>query len=59
MIGDRANIEFTEICLKLGWKPKFENFEFLPLVLQASGQEPEFFELPADLSIECELIHPK
>lgn len=45
--------------MKLGWKPKFEEFEILPLVLQASGQDPEFFELPTDLSIECELSHPK
>jgi len=48
-----------KICIKLGWKPKITEFEFLPLVLQASGQAPEFFEIPPDLTMEVEFVHPK
>ena len=81
VIGDRNNVEFTEvniyliffclkilrcqsdfvfqICMRLGWKPKLIEFEILPLVLQASGQEPEYFEIPSDLAYECEFVHPK
>lgn len=45
--------------MKLGWKPKYTDFEILPLVLQANGQDPEIFELPPDLAMEVVLIHPK
>lgn len=58
-IGDQANIELTEVCIKLGWKPKYVEFELLPLVLQANGQDPEWFELPPDLVMELSLVHPK
>lgn len=58
-IGDRANIEFTEICIKLGWKPKYTDFDLLPLVLQANGQDPECFDLPPDLAMELSIVHPK
>lgn len=58
-IGDQANIELTEVCIKLGWKPKYVEFELLPLVLQANGQDPEWFELPPDLVMELPLVHPK
>ena len=45
--------------MKLGWKPKYTEFEILPLVLQANGQDPEMFELPPELTTEVALIHPK
>lgn len=45
--------------MKLGWKPRYEEFELLPLVLQANGQDPEVFEIPSDLRFECEIQHPK
>jgi nitric oxide synthase oxygenase domain/subunit len=59
-IGDKANIELTNICIRLGWKPKYTEFDILPLVLQANGQDPEFFELPDDLInlIQVDLHHP-
>lgn len=37
--GDPYNLEFTEICIKLGWKPKRLEYEILPLVLSANGDE--------------------
>ena len=59
IIGDRSQIEFTDICIKLGWKPKYTDYDVLPLVLQAYGQDPEWFELPADLVLEIKITHPK
>jgi nitric-oxide synthase len=59
-IGDKAQVEFTKVCQRLGWKPKGEPTEFdvLPLVLQANGQDPEWFDLPEDLIYEIEINHP-
>ncbi|KAL5016525.1 hypothetical protein ScPMuIL_006114 [Solemya velum] len=59
IVGDPMNIEFTEICEQLGWKPKSGMFDLLPLVLQANGHDPEMFEIPRDLVIEVPLIHPQ
>lgn len=59
VLGDPNQIEFTEVCIKLGWKPKFTEFDVLPLVLQANGQDPELFEYPSDILLEVPLVHPK
>ncbi|CAF0772283.1 unnamed protein product [Brachionus calyciflorus] len=58
VIGDRAQIELTQICIKLGWKPKYTDFDILPLVLQANGQDPELFEIPYELVLEVNIQHP-
>ncbi len=57
-IGDAQNIELTQICEKLGWKGKRTEFDMLPLVLQANGQKPELFEIPRDLIMEVDIVHP-
>ncbi|KAH9512564.1 hypothetical protein Btru_038801 [Bulinus truncatus] len=59
IIGDPANVEFTEQCVKLGWKPKYGQFDVLPLVLSAAGSDPEWFEIPSELIIEVNFRHPK
>ncbi|XP_039248117.2 nitric oxide synthase 1-like isoform X2 [Styela clava] len=59
IIGDPANVEFTEVCIKLGWKPKFGRFDILPLVLQANGEDPDIYEIPPDLALEVKLRHPR
>ena len=59
ILGDKSQVSFTEICLKLGWKPKYTEFDILPLVVQANGQDPEMFELPDDLIHEVWITHPK
>ncbi|XP_014346908.1 nitric oxide synthase 2b, inducible [Latimeria chalumnae] len=58
-LGDPANAEFTELCIQLGWKPKYGQFDVLPLILQANGQDPELFEIPPELVLEVEIEHPK
>nr|BAD67165.1 nitric oxide synthase 2 [Meriones unguiculatus] len=57
--GDPANLEFTQLCIDLGWKPRHGRFDVLPLVLQADGRDPEVFEIPPDLVLEVNMEHPK
>ncbi|XP_077168526.1 nitric oxide synthase, inducible isoform X2 [Paroedura picta] len=59
IVGDPANVEFTQLCIQLGWKPKYGRFDVLPLILQASGQDPELFELPPELVLEVSMEHPR
>ncbi|XP_073985034.1 nitric oxide synthase isoform X2 [Rhodnius prolixus] len=59
VIGDPACVEFTEICIKLGWKGKGTMFDVLPLVLSANGEDPDYFDLPPELVFEVPLSHPK
>ncbi|VDI59533.1 nitric-oxide synthase, brain [Mytilus galloprovincialis] len=59
VIGDPASIDFTNVVIKMGWKPKFGMFDVLPLILQANGMDPEMFEIPAELIFEVPIKHPK
>nr|O61309.1 RecName: Full=Nitric oxide synthase; AltName: Full=NOS type I; AltName: Full=Neuronal NOS; Short=N-NOS; Short=nNOS [Lymnaea stagnalis]AAC17487.1 nitric oxide synthase [Lymnaea stagnalis] len=59
VIGDPANVEFTEMCVEMGWKPKHGMFDLLPLVLSAAENSPEYFELPTELVLEVTLKHPE
>ncbi|XP_074641396.1 nitric oxide synthase, salivary gland-like [Tubulanus polymorphus] len=59
IIGDPANAELTEVCIRMGWKPKYGMFDVLPLVLSANGEDPDMFEIPPDLVLEVPLKHPK
>uniref|UniRef100_A0A8C3XKM3 Nitric oxide synthase n=1 Tax=Chelydra serpentina TaxID=8475 RepID=A0A8C3XKM3_CHESE len=59
ILGDPATVEFTQLCIELGWKPKYGRFDVVPLILQANGQDPEIFELPPELVLEVSMEHPK
>uniref|UniRef100_A0A8B9GE11 Nitric oxide synthase, inducible n=1 Tax=Amazona collaria TaxID=241587 RepID=A0A8B9GE11_9PSIT len=59
VIGDPASVEFTQLCIELGWKPKYGRFDVVPLVLQANGQDPEIFEIPPEIVLEVPMEHPK
>ncbi|XP_028400716.1 nitric oxide synthase, brain-like isoform X2 [Dendronephthya gigantea] len=59
IIGDPAGVEFTDVCVSLGWEPKYGRFDVLPLVLQANGEEPEVFEIPEDIILEVDITHPE
>ncbi|KAF2973584.1 hypothetical protein EK904_003990 [Melospiza melodia maxima] len=59
VLGDPATVEFTQLCIELGWKPKYGRFDVLPLVLQANGQDPEIFELPPEIVLQVPMEHPK
>ena len=47
--------------MKLGWRPPNDRpgrFDVLPLVLQANGGTPEWFEIPKELILEVKITHP-
>ncbi|XP_034942004.1 nitric oxide synthase, salivary gland [Chelonus insularis] len=62
ILGDPANVEFTELCFKLGWRgPRSgirTKFDVLPLVLSANGHDPDYFDIPPELILELPIIHP-
>nr|CAD7260092.1 unnamed protein product [Timema shepardi] len=58
ILGDPANVEFTEECTKLGWKPSRTQWDILPLVLSANGHDPDYFDLPQELVLQVPLTHP-
>nr|DBA25386.1 TPA: hypothetical protein GDO54_012920 [Pyxicephalus adspersus] len=59
VVGDPLNVEITELCIQLGWKPKGGRFDVLPLLLQANGDDPKLFEIPPELIQEVALRHPQ
>uniref|UniRef100_A0A8B9U8Y2 Nitric oxide synthase n=1 Tax=Anas zonorhyncha TaxID=75864 RepID=A0A8B9U8Y2_9AVES len=59
VLGDPASVEFTKLCIDLGWKPKYGRFDVVPLILQANGQDPEIFEFPPEIILEVPMEHPK
>ncbi|XP_071099648.1 nitric oxide synthase 1-like [Haliotis cracherodii] len=58
VVGDPANVEFTEVCEALGWSGRGGMFDVLPLVLSAGDGDPDLFDLPGDLVLEVEIKHP-
>ncbi|XP_066928412.1 nitric oxide synthase, inducible-like [Clytia hemisphaerica] len=58
IVGDPASVEFTEIAQNLGWKGAGTQFDVLPLILQATGRKPEWFEIPKEYVMEVQIKHP-
>ncbi|XP_038108914.1 nitric oxide synthase isoform X1 [Culex quinquefasciatus] len=58
IIGDPMHVEFTDFCIKLGWKSKRTEWDILPLVLSANGHDPDYFDFPPDLIMEVPFSHP-
>nr|ADK62525.1 endothelial nitric oxide synthase [Rhinella marina] len=58
VVGDPANVELTDLCVQLGWKPRGGRFDVLPLLLQANGDDPKVFEIPPELVLEVPIRHP-
>lgn len=56
---DLLDFSVPQLCIHLGWKPRYGRFDVLPLVLQADGRDPEVFEIPPDLVLEVNMEHPK
>lgn len=60
ILGDPANVEFTEQAFKLGWtKENRTAFDYLPIIIQLPGKEPRLFELPPEIILDVPLSHPR
>ena len=62
MVGDPANIEFTNHLVKYGiWKPPKEqkDFDLLPIVFKVPGLRPFAYKIPDDLKCEVAIEHPE
>ncbi|MGG3562126.1 nitric oxide synthase oxygenase [Neobacillus rhizosphaerae] len=59
VIGDPGSIDFTKICMNLGWEPKNGKFDVLPLVIQVNDHTPDLFEIPEHLILEVPIRHPQ
>nr|XP_023011652.1 nitric oxide synthase [Leptinotarsa decemlineata] len=58
VIGDPMNVEFTDLCVKLGWKSTGGKWDILPLVLSANGHDPDYFDIPREYILEVPMSHP-
>ena len=63
IIGDPARLEFTALCVKMGWNPPKvpSDFDVLPLLISdetTTHSKPKVFVLPNDAILEVELHHP-
>ncbi|MGD1920684.1 MAG: nitric oxide synthase oxygenase, partial [Pleurocapsa sp.] len=60
ILGDPANLEFTEQAIKLGWqKEKKTAFDYLPIIIQLPDSEPRLFEIPPEIILDVPLSHPR
>ncbi|XP_050304291.1 nitric oxide synthase, salivary gland isoform X2 [Anthonomus grandis grandis] len=58
VVGDPLNVEFTEVCQKIGWRGKGTRWDILPIVVSANGHDPDYFDLPKEYVLEVPLTHP-
>ncbi|WP_044639918.1 nitric oxide synthase oxygenase [Risungbinella massiliensis] len=59
IIGDSASVEFTKVCLELGWQGEGTHFDILPLVIQMNEGQPQYFDIPKDMVLEVPIQHPE
>jgi len=59
ILGDPGNVEFTEQAMQLGWRGAGTRFDYLPIILQLPGREPQWFEIPPELILEVPFSHPR
>ncbi|XP_062705352.1 nitric oxide synthase isoform X1 [Aedes albopictus] len=59
IVGDPMNVEFTDFCIKLGWKSKGTEWDILPVVVSANGHDPDYFDYPSELILEVPFSHPQ
>jgi len=58
IIGDPDSIELTNVCMELGWEPKYGKFDLLPIVIQINDTTPKLYEIPQDIIMEVSMKHP-
>lgn len=58
--ADSLGLSFPQMCIDLGWMPKYGHFNVVTLVLQPDSHNPELFEIPLDLvGFEVTMEYPK
>lgn len=58
IVGDPDSVEFTKICLDLGWQSPGTPFDVLPVVIQKNQEKPRWFTIPDQLTFQVDLEHP-
>jgi nitric-oxide synthase len=58
ILGDPASVDFTDMCLRLGWKGQGTAYDILPLVVQEEGKCPVWRDWPEDVKLEVPIEHP-
>ena len=59
VVGDPRNAGFTDQVREMGWTGGSGHaFDLLPLVIQASGEEPRLYEVPPEAVLEVRISHP-
>ena len=60
VLGDPAEVAFTERVMKAGWRPpqKRGAFDLLPLLIETPDEGEKLFNLPADAVLEVPISHP-
>jgi nitric-oxide synthase len=59
IVGDPASVEMTRAAISLGWQGAGGEYDVLPLIIQAQGQAPEWYEIPEQEIIEVQIEHPE
>jgi nitric-oxide synthase, bacterial len=60
VLGDPAQVEFTQVLHELGWRPERRSaFTVLPVVIQVGHARSRLFELPPDAVLEVPISHPE
>ena len=61
VLGDPSNVELTTQAIKLGWQPPTTPtaFDYLPLIIQLPGKAPKWFDIPPEIILDVEIVHPR
>lgn len=60
ILGDPANVAFTETVRRLGWRARYGRFDLLPLVVEGTdGRGPQLREIDPREVLEVPLSHPE
>lgn len=59
VLGDPAQLAFTEECRKRAWRGAGSPFDVLPWLVSVDGADPVVHPVPADLVLEVPLAHPE
>jgi len=60
VLGDPAQLDFTEQAITLGWSPppRPTAFDRLPLIIEVPEHSPRWYELPDEAVLEVPITHP-